>query len=245
MAFPSRKLYLSLLIGLPVFFAGLRSIPAAEDTYTLEESAEPGVFQVHAELAVEGKLKTAAKDKTVDLDLAAEATFDYRERRLSGAGRDAASLRSLRQYDKAEASITVNRNRTFSELAKAHQVIVAQGRREGIVFYQPNSPLSRNELELLQMPGDPLAALGLLPETKVEVGQKWTPENWAVQMLTGTEALLKKQRRLRIGIGQKRPGPRADHRQDRRSRPRRDHRDRPVGALCVRCEARLSSHRGT
>jgi hypothetical protein len=33
--------------------------------------------------------------------------------------------------------------------------------------------------------------LGFLPQTGVKIGQRWTVENWAVQMLTGTEALLK------------------------------------------------------
>jgi hypothetical protein len=91
----------------------------------------------------------------------------------------------------SQAAITVNRNRSFSALSKTNPLIVTHGHREGIVFYQPDHAMTRTELELLEMPGDGLAVLGLLPQTKVEAGQKWTPENWSVQMLTGTEALLK------------------------------------------------------
>lgn len=165
----------------------------AEDSYTLAESpATSPVFRVSAEVDVRGKLKTTAdKEKTLDLDLAVDAVFDYRERRLPGAGRDALTLRSLREYIQAQANITVSRNRSFSTLPKANPLIVAHGSREGLVFYQTDAPMSRSELDLLQMPGDGLAVLGLLPQTEVEVGQKWTPESWAVQMLTGTEALLK------------------------------------------------------
>lgn len=163
------------------------------EEYTLEESAANElVFQVSAEVDVRGKLKTTAeKDKTLDLDLAVDASFDYAERRLPGAGRDAAALRSLRDYRRAEAAIEVNQNRSFSSLGDTKPLVVAHGKREGIVFYRLNESFSRGELELLQMPGDGLAVLGLLPHTKVKVGQKWTVENWAAQMLTGAEALLK------------------------------------------------------
>ncbi len=165
----------------------------ADEEYTLQESpATSPVFRVSAEVDVRGKLKTTAdKEKILDLDLAVDAVFDYRERRLPGAGRDALTLRSLREYIQAQANINVDKNRSFSALPKANVLIVAHGNREGITFYQTAAPMTRSELELLQMPGDGLAVLGLLPQTKVEVGQKWTAESWAVQMLTGTEALLK------------------------------------------------------
>src|SRR5688500_3645410 len=68
----------------------------ADDSYTLKESpAKSPVFRVSAEVDVRGKLKTTAdKEKTLDLDLNVDAAFDYRERRLPGAGRDALTLRA-------------------------------------------------------------------------------------------------------------------------------------------------------
>jgi hypothetical protein len=166
---------------------------SAEDSFALQESpTNSPVFRVSAELDVRGKLKTTTdKEKTLDLDLRVDAVFDYRERRLPGAGRDALTLRSVREYIQAQANINVNRNRSFSTLPKANAVIVAHGNRAGLEFYQTDASMTKSELDLLQVPGDGLAVLGLLPQTKVEVGQKWTAESWAVQMLTGTEALLK------------------------------------------------------
>lgn len=179
--------FVVLLIG------GVAQPVVAEEEYALEESPANGlVYRVSAEVDVRGTLQTTAgKEKTLDLDLAVEASFDYRERRLPGAGRDAQALRSLREYRQARAAITVNKNRSFSSLSNSDSLVVSHGNREGMTFYQPSDLLTRNELELLQMPGDGLAVLGLLPQTKVEVGQKWTVESWAAQMLTGTEALLK------------------------------------------------------
>lgn len=176
-----------------LFLGGFAKPVVADEQYSLDESPANGlIYRVSAEVDVRGKLQTtASKDKTLDLDLAVEAGFDYRERRLPGAGRDAEALRSLREYRQAQAAISVNKNRSFSSLTNADALIVAHGNRQGITFYQPSELLTRNELELLQMPGDALAVLGFLPQTKVEVGQKWTVETWAAQMLTGTEALLK------------------------------------------------------
>lgn len=177
-----------------VLCLSLPAISLGEEAFTLEESASSGVvYEVQCEVDVRGKLKTAIdKKKTLDLDLKVEAALDYRERRLPGAGRDAASLRALRQYREAKSAVSVGSNQGYSPpLDTTDPLIVAHGKRDGIVFYRPAKTMSRAELLLLQTPGDGLAVLGLLPEGKIQAGQKWTVENWAAQMLTGTEALLK------------------------------------------------------
>jgi hypothetical protein len=51
--------------------------------------------------------------------------------------------------------------------------------------------MSNSELELLQMPGDSLAVLGLLPAKSVKVDESWKVDPWVIQMLTGTEAVAK------------------------------------------------------
>ena len=68
---------------------------------------------------------------------------------------------------------------------------MAEGRREGILFYSPQGPLTAGDLELLRAPGDSLSLLGLLPPKPVAIGEKWTPPSWVGQMLTDTEAASK------------------------------------------------------
>ena len=51
--------------------------------------------------------------------------------------------------------------------------------------------LSREAMDLLELPGEPLALQALLPADPVEVGGKWTPSPWAVQMLATVEAVQK------------------------------------------------------
>jgi hypothetical protein len=127
----------------------------------------------------------------VALKLKAEATLKYRERRLPGAGRESAALRSVRYFEEADASIEVSQQTTSSRLRDARRLIVAEGRRDGVLSYSSAGPLTYNELQLLRVPGDSLAAVALLPPKEVEPGEKWRADSWVVQMLTATEAVLK------------------------------------------------------
>ncbi len=166
---------------------------AFAESVTLEESAtRDTVWQVSSDVHVRGVLKTPQKDgKLRGMPLKVDASFRYRERRLPGAGRDAQTLRSLREYETASAAIQVDQDKNSSKLRDLSKLVVAHGKREGIQFYRPSGTMSVNELELLHTPGDSLAILGLLPPKPVEVGETWTPETWVPQMLTATEALLK------------------------------------------------------
>lgn len=164
----------------------------AADEYTLTEKVtDSRVFRVSHRLEVSGRLEAAVGEgQTEPLELTVEATHRYLERRLPGTGRGAAALRSLRDYETAAARIVVAKHATSTRLRDVRRRIVAQGRREGIVPYSPAGTLSGNELELLEVPGDSLALLSLLPPRPVRVGESWEPESWAGQMLTGTEAVL-------------------------------------------------------
>src|SRR5262245_47138943 len=72
---------------------------ASAATRLEEAETDKRVFNVKWRLEVNGKLETALQGgKAQGHDLSVSAAFDYRERRLSGTGRDAKTLRSLRYY---------------------------------------------------------------------------------------------------------------------------------------------------
>ena len=179
---------------------GCASVAAADQQYALTEPvAEQRVYHVDSSLTVTGHLETVVgPGKSQTLDLAVKARHLYLERRLSGTGRDAAALRSLRRYEQSVSAVKVDKQSTSSRLRGGRRSIVAQGRREGIEYYSPAGKLTRAELDLLNMPGDSLALLGLLPPDPVSVGQQWQPASWVIQMLTGTEALLKSELTCRL-----------------------------------------------
>lgn len=179
------------VVFLSLVFGNFQAI-AAERFELKEPPGDTRTWRVNARLKVDGTLTTPAiEGKTNELSLKVDGTFTYSERRLPGAGRDAKALRSARRYESASASIQVNGDRSSARLRDLDKLVVAHGRREGIQFYRPGGDMTRDELELLQFPGDSLPVMGLLPRTPVEVGDYWDVESWVTQMLTATEAVLK------------------------------------------------------
>ncbi|MBI3863793.1 MAG: hypothetical protein HY290_18040 [Planctomycetia bacterium] len=183
---------LSILAAAVLASASLpaRVLPAAEQFDLREEAAEAAVRRVAVELNVTGKLFPApGPDKA--LKLVVDARFDYAERRLAGAGRDAQSLRSVRYYDDALASIHAGDQISNVVLRSTQRLMVAQGELEGLDLFSPAGPLTYSELELLRVPADSLAVLGLLPDSKVDVEETWKAPDWSLPLVTGVEAVEK------------------------------------------------------
>jgi hypothetical protein len=175
-----------------LWFAALPAVQAAE-LYTLAPPAAHSAVQaVEIHFQISGTAEFAIeKGQSLAHPLSAQATLKYRERALPGSGREAQTLRALRYYDAIDAKIRVADHETNPQLTDNRRSLVAEGRRDGILFYSPQGPLTALELELLRAPGDSLALLGLLPPKPVARGEKWSPPAWAGQLLTDTEAVAK------------------------------------------------------
>jgi hypothetical protein len=178
-----------------VVIAWLAAVAAADEGRAagLKLSEAPGdlrVFAVSVDVATQGKAMTSAgPGQTKDLPLQSTAKFAFRERRLPPAGRDAKALRAVREFASATMSATVDNTPTSIVLPAEMRTIVATGRREGLLNYSPQALLTRDQVDLLDMPGDPLPLIATLPFAEVEPGQSWPVPEWAAQMLTGIEAV--------------------------------------------------------
>lgn len=190
----SVSLWFRSISAIVVVFAFLgAACPAWAESFPLDENAsDTRVFQVTSRMTVKGNLEAATGGgKSLALKLDVDATQKYLERRLPASGREAEAYRSLRSYQQAESSIEVEKNVSSSRLSDARRLIVSRGRREGVSRYCPDGSLTRAEVDLLNMPGDSLAMLALLPKSNVESGEKWTPEGWVLQTLAGIDAVSK------------------------------------------------------
>lgn len=185
----SRDSLSSCCASLIIVLAG--SVVSAQETYRLVEQAGGASFQVDSEATINGHVLTpVAEGAAKEWDLKSVAEYSFKERRLISGGREAKALRAVRRYAKAMSSTTVGDHKTSAKLAPA-SVVVAEGRTEGVLFYSPGKPLTRETLDLLSSPGDTLSAIAMLPSAAVEVGEKWNPDQWVMQMLTDTEAAVK------------------------------------------------------
>lgn len=161
----------------------------AEPIKLAEPYTDPRVFVTRIQVTTEGDVLTAGTEGTEKLPLKAEAVFQFRERRLPPAGRDAASLRAVREFQSARLETAVGGHVTTMELPAETKLVVASGNREGVESYSPAAPMTRDAVDLLELPGDPLSLLALLPLDSVEPGEHWEPADWAAQMLAGIEAV--------------------------------------------------------
>jgi hypothetical protein len=171
------------------------------ESVDLSEPNDSRVKSVRSRVKVTGQLLTAAgAGKTIPLQLSADAQYRFLERRLEGAGRDAEAFRSARLYRFAANDAEVTPldapsgsppKKTSMRLPETRHLIIAHGQREGPLLYSPTATLTYDQVELLRTPGDSLSLLGLLPREPVKAGESWPVETWAVQMLTGVEAMTK------------------------------------------------------
>ncbi|MAT15343.1 MAG: hypothetical protein CMJ46_08750 [Planctomyces sp.] len=164
----------------------------AADSYRLEETlTDSDIFGVESTISIKGELLTPQQETAIAHTLEVDAKLRYVEQRLEGAGRDARAYRALRQYLDCKATINVSDNQVQSILRPERSQIAVHGNRQGLKRVSTEGPLTRNELDLLETPGDSLAVVALLPERSVEIGDSWSVPDWALQMLTATDAVLK------------------------------------------------------
>jgi hypothetical protein len=178
-------------------FTGLVSLcvgaDSAEAAATLREPEGPErTVQVSVSVITTGSVFTAGgSEKSQKLPIEAEARFRFRERRLPSGGRDAQALRSAREFEIAQLETTISGRKTGQTLPEANRMVVSSGAEAGVWVYCPSGLLSRESMDLLELPGDPLALQALLPTEAVDVGAKWSPQPWAIQMLSMVEAVQK------------------------------------------------------
>ncbi|REJ89345.1 MAG: hypothetical protein DWQ29_07660 [Planctomycetota bacterium] len=175
-----------------VWLAIPRLVTAAEEISLAEPATDQRVKLTACEVHTTGKIYTnAGGGRTAEHDLSSAAAFRFRERRLPPAGRDDLSLRALREFEMATMQTRVADHDTKIELPDDLRLIVARGKRSGIDCYAPGKSMTRDAVELLELPSDPLLLTAMLPLTAVQVGGQWSPSDWAAQMMAGIEAVQK------------------------------------------------------
>ncbi len=186
----TERLLLCALLG--VAFATLSGrVQAQNEAIRLAETyTDTRVFSTQSTITTAGKVQAAKADGSKeDLELSATVNFDYLSRRLPPAGRDAEALREIREFRTAQLATKVSTFETTAALPENRNLVVVTGSREGLVNYSSQGVLTRETLDLLEIPGDALSLLAVLPLTDVRVGEEWNPGDWVLQMLTGIEAV--------------------------------------------------------
>jgi hypothetical protein len=118
--------------------------------------------------------KAPAADEQQPISVAAKLAYD--EKRLTSVTASAATGTPLvvRYYDQAEAVIKVNESGRTPKLTDDKRTIIVEQGQQRPMAYCPEGPLSREQLDLVDVVGDSICINRLLPKQPVAEGETWT-----------------------------------------------------------------------
>jgi hypothetical protein len=127
--------------------------------------------------------KDAKKEQVLALSVAAELLFD--EKHVSHP----AAPSSLRYYQSASADIRIGEEVVKPTLRDQRRLIRLVERDGSMLVYAPEGPLTREELELIDVPGSTIFLDRLLPARPVTLEETWTHTDDVAAALLGLEAV--------------------------------------------------------
>lgn len=136
---------------------------------------------------VQTQVDTGKDQAEQRLPMSVAAKLQYDERRLNSlivGSKDDAPL-AVRYYHQAEAVIKAGDSGRTSKLDEDRRLIVTETSSERPELYCPDGPLTRQQLDLIDVVGDSLAFDRLLPGNPVAKDQAWSNDSAAMaQLLT-------------------------------------------------------------
>jgi hypothetical protein len=165
--------------------------PPAPSVDLSESRKLDDLARVTALLEVDGHLKLKTDSTNVKkLPLNVSGKFRYEERLLELANGPPAgrAVRAVRHYDRAEASFKINRRERQASLPVDKRLIVVERRDGPVLTVSATGPLTREQLELIDIPGNSLVLGQLLPGKEIEKGQQWQIDDSVLVGMLGWDA---------------------------------------------------------
>jgi len=173
-----------------IWLAAGHFVRGADHTYQLRANVAAGSHQqVKVVVETSGELKLNADGSEVKrLPVKVEANLAYVERTLAAA-QNLATLKVVRNYAQADAQIRLRDTELNERLRDDRRLIVVESTEKQATTFSPLGPLTREELELIDVPASGLALAALLPLRVVKVDQSWQQPDWAVARLLGLDVV--------------------------------------------------------
>jgi hypothetical protein len=145
-------------------------------------------------LEIAGELQTGApKDKQAEKShrkaISGECNLQYDEKTLEVPDGAAGRWRSIRSYEKATASLKIEKDPFQPTLRPRRALVVAQVEPPKTTLFSPRGPLTLEELDLIEVLGNSLLLDQFLPAERVPEGHSWKPSDKVVAALLGLDAM--------------------------------------------------------
>ena len=179
---------LLMAIGLVVVGTAWSGRARAAETFDLQPVLPAdSITRVEIVLQVGGEALLVSEGKKTSLPMSVVANLAYDERLLPG-GTSAARVRAVRYYDTANVAIKMATGGQKPSLRADRRLIVASSDKAAVELVSPAGPLSRDELDLIELPGSSLLIDQLLPTGPVAIGDTWTHSADLLAGLLGLDA---------------------------------------------------------
>jgi hypothetical protein len=163
----------------------------AGDPVKLQTQCQKGdLTRVTVALSVEGEMKVAADGKSLKLPMRVAGALKYDEMRIDECV-SPTSRRSVRCYISAGAKIEIENHTDISSLRADRRLILVNSGKDAIVISSAGGPLTRDELDLIDVPANSLVVNAILPADSVKLGDSWKLEADSVGRLLGLDAVAK------------------------------------------------------
>ena len=172
--------------------AGLSGHTCA-DEISLVDTADPKrTTHVEYGLRIEGTLLTPSQKGAAEWNLKSTGKFVFDQRRFPSDAGGPFRLRAVRKFATASTDSTVgNVHKTTVALPEPASLIQLYGTEHQLLQLSPDVRLTRPQLDLLQIPCDPIVATGLLPARNLkDRHEKWNADSWVVPLLAGVDAAV-------------------------------------------------------
>jgi len=173
-------------LGALLAFAFPSALQADEKHVLLADRKSGHTTRVEVLLEVGGDLKLVEDGKVKSLATSVVGKLRYHEKLLAAPSADGA--RSLRHYERAEATIKIEKETLSPKLRDARRRIVA-ATGSSPTLYSPGGLLTREELDLIEVPCNSLLIDQLLPDRRVAKGDQWKHPEELVAGLLGLDAV--------------------------------------------------------
>ncbi len=176
-------IWAAMVLGMPC--------DAQTQTYELANRGPLPPLRVESRIEVGGHLELAGEqDRLTKTPLSVVAKLAFEQSPLPVGDRDDdARQRVARHYQTAEATLKISKGGEIRRLRSGHETLIATDRGSRIEIVHPTAALTRDEVDLVQMIGDPLAVARWLPDRPLEIGGKYPVEVAAVQALLQLEGV--------------------------------------------------------
>lgn len=184
----------AVLSAVQIANADESNVTEAANSISIVDAADPErATRIEYALKIQGTLSTPSTSGTSDWNLNSSGDFVFDQRRFKSDEAGPFGIRAIRRFDTAKTDSVVGKDhKTAIVLPNQAAMIQIYGTGNQLIQLSPDVRLTRSQVDLLQIPCDPIVATGLLPARNLnDQDEKWNADSWVIPMLAGVDAAVK------------------------------------------------------